>query len=306
MFHLVARFLRAQGWKQWSVAQIETDSLVWWIFPPAARAPAMIGKLPRTPQDTEIARREAAALHALAPFADRLNLPRLLFQADLEDGRFLFVQSGMAGCPLADHADHFDRILPWLDLFQTSVPGAGSMQDAVRDAVNQCRGKLPDLTPGEAQLLSAAQETAAQVAPLSATAVHGDFWTGNILQDGERLAVVDWSNYHFGSPLEDLYNFAAAQGYESRGDLEARMRSMWRVFFDDIPLMRRTRQATAWILARRRISPERLRPLFILFLVHRIACTEFSNHAAWRRFAERYVESSMPEPFAVQNLRHSP
>jgi Phosphotransferase enzyme family len=297
MFHLVAGFLRDQGWKRWSVAQIETDSLVWWIFPPGASTPAMIGKLPRTPLDGEIARREAAALSSLSSVAARLNVPRLLFQAELDDGRFLFLQSGLAGRPLADKADHFDRVLPWLDLFQTSVSPRGSVADAVCCAVDLCRARLPGITPEESRLLSAAEEAAGVLSSLSATAVHGDFWTGNILRDGERLAVVDWSNYHFGSPLEDLHNFAAAQGYESRGGPEEQMRSMWRVFFAGTALRSRTRETTARLLEKRQISRELLRPLFLLFLVHRIACTEFSNHAAWRRFAEQYVASGMPEPF---------
>ena len=299
MFHLVAAFLRSQGWREWSVAQIETDSLVWWIFPPGVSTPAMIGKLPRTSLDVDIARREAAALSSLSPVAGQLNVPRLLFQSELDEGRFLFLQSGFAGRPLADKGEHFDRILPWLDQFQTSIPPRGSLADEVRCAAALCRARLAELTPGEGRLLSAAEDAAARLGSLAAVPVHGDFWAGNILREGERLAVVDWSNYHFGSPLEDLHNFAAAQGYESRGGAEERMRSMWRVFFADTGLRSRTREATARLLEKRQISRELLRPLFLLFLVHRVACTEFSNHAAWRRFAGHYVETGMPEPFDI-------
>jgi phosphotransferase family enzyme len=299
MFHLVAGFLRDQGWTNWSVAQIETDSLVWWIFPPGASTPAMIGKLPRTSLDVDIARREAAALCSLSSVAGRLNVPRLLFQSELDDGRFLFLQSGLAGRPLADKGDHFDLILPWLDLFQTAIPRGGPLADEVRCAAALCRARVVELTPGESQLLSAAEDAAARLGSLAAVPVHGDFWQGNVLWDGERLAVMDWSNYHFGSPLEDLHNFAAAQGYESRGGAEKGMRSMWRVFFGDTGLRSRTREATARILEKRQISRELLRPLFLLFLVHRVACIEFSNHAAWRRFAAHYVEAGMPQPFDI-------
>ena len=299
MFHLVASWLRAQGWREWSVAQIQTDSLVWWIFAPGATAPTVIGKLPRTALDVEIARREAAALEALAPAAEALHVPRLLFQTELDDGRFLFLQSGLTGVPLADKADHFDLILPWLDRFQSSAPAAGSLEEAVRCAIALCRTKLPDLTSAEGRLLAAAAEAAPRLRPFAATAVHGDFWAGNILREGDRLAVVDWSNYHPGSPLEDLHNFAAAQGYESRGGGEDRMQSMWRVFFGDSPLALRTREFSARILDARGFPQDLLRPLFLLFLVRRIACIEFSNHAAWRRFAGRYVEAGLPAPFAL-------
>lgn len=299
MFHLVASWLRAQGWSEWSVAQIQTDSLVWWIFTPGAAAPTVIGKLPRTALDVEIARREAAALAALEPAAEELHVPRLLFQTDLDDGSFLFLQSGLTGVPLTDRADHFDLILPWLDRFQSSVPAAGTLEEAVRCAIALCRTKLPDLTAAEERLLNAAAEAAPGLRAFAATAVHGDFWTGNILREGKRLAVVDWSNYHPGSPLEDLHNFAAAQGYESRGGADQRMQSMWRVFFGDSPLALRTREFTTRILAARGVPQDLLQPLFLLFLVRRIACVEFSNHAAWRRFAERYVEAGMPAPFSA-------
>jgi hypothetical protein len=299
MFHLVASWLRAQGWSEWSVAQIQTDSLVWWIFAPGAAAPTVIGKLPRTALDVEIARREAAALAALEPVAEELHVPRLLFQTDLDDGSFLFLQSGLTGVPLADRADHFDLILSWLDRFQSSVPAAGTLEEAVRCAIALCRTKLPRRTAAEERLLNAAGEAAPGLGAFAATAVHGDFWTGNVLRVDKRLAVVDWSNYHPGSPLEDLHNFAAAQGYESRGGADQRMQSMWRVFFGKSPLALRTREFTTRILAARGLPHELLQPLFLLFLVRRIGCIEFSNHAAWRRFAERYVEAGLPAPFSA-------
>jgi hypothetical protein len=299
MFHPVADFLRQERWDRWTLVQIETAILIWWIFRPGATAPEMIGKLPRTPRDITIARSEAAALDSLSPVAAQLNIPRLRFQADLHNGGFLFVQSGLAGRPLPEKADHFDRVLPWLDAFQQAVPPSGSLGDSLRHSIATTRTQLPDATPAERELLVRAESEATLLDSLPAYAVHGDFWCGNVLDDGGRLGVLDWSTYHFGSPLEDLHNFAAAQGYETHGGTEERMQSMWRVFFNDLPLMRRTAEMTSQMLTSRHIGKELLHPMFLLFLISRIGHVEFTNHAAWRRFAVQYLEAGMPQPFTV-------
>lgn len=299
MFHLVANFLRQQGWQDWSLVQIESANIIWWVFRPQARNPEVIGKLPRSPHDTVLARREAAALGSLRRVAGAVNIPRLMFQAELPDGGFLFVQSGVAGRPLAERTDHFDQVLPWLDAFQKAVSAQGTVAESLCRSITCCRAQLADAAPAELELLMRAEAEAARLDTVQAAAVHGDFWSGNVLNDGGRLGVLDWSNYHFGGPLEDLHNFAAAQGYESRGGDDERMRSMWRVFFSDGPLMRRTADATARMLAGRKLDSSLLRPMFLLFLINRISYVEFSNHAAWRRLAVHYLESGMPELFTV-------
>jgi hypothetical protein len=281
------------------VAQVETDSLVWWIFRPGETIPAAIGKLPRTPLDTEIARREAAALRALQPYSGELGIPRLLFEADLDDGRFLFLQSGSPGRPLSDHGDHFAKVLPWLERFQAKVAAPASIGQALRAAVARCGAVLPDATAEERQLLEFGERLAPELERIPAAPVHGDFWTGNVLEDGGRMFVIDWSNYRAGSPIEDLHNFAAAQAYDSRGDDESRMESMWRVFFADHPLMHATRAASERIVKARGIPAAGQQALFVLFLMVRMACPEFSNHGAWRRCAVRYLRSGAPEPFTV-------
>jgi len=299
MFHLVSDFLRTQGWARWSVTQIETDGLVWWIFPEGAASPALIGKLPRTPRDSDLGRREAAALAILAPYAARLNVPRLVFQTDAHDGRFIFLQSGMPGRPLAEETEALEPVLDWLEQLQDSVPPRGNLAEASCEAVRLCRALLRDPSRAEEHLLASVEAGAPALASLPAVAVHGDFWTGNLLQDKDRLAVVDWSNFHFGSPLEDLHNFAAAQGFRRGGTLESEMQSMWRVFFAETPLSTRTQDATRSRLRRGGLSAEMLQPLFRLFLARRVACVEFCNHASWRRFVEHYVDCGMPEPFTT-------
>jgi hypothetical protein len=298
-FQAIADFLREEGWEDWSLVQMETAFVVWWIFRPGATVPEMIGKLPRNPRDVAQARREAAALADLGAVADKLNVPRLLFQTDLPDDSFLFVQSGVRGRPLPEKADHFDRVLPWLETFQQAIPPGGTLADAMRRAITACRDQLLDPTPAECELLAMAEKEAPKLERYPAVAVHGDFWAGNVLDEDGRLGVLDWSNYHFGSPLEDIHNFAAAHAYDTRGDWDERMRSMWRVFFGDVPLMRRTAEVTVRMLAGSNLDRNLLRPLFLLFLISRISYVEFSNHMAWRRFATHYVDAGMPEPFTV-------
>ena len=296
MFQYVAAYLREQGWTAWSVVQVGRTSLVWWIFRPGESSASVVGKLPRTPLHVTLARKETEALRKLSSWGSHLHIPQLLLATDLPQGGFLFLQSGEPGRPLSDHGDHFARILPWLEAFQ-KIPAGGTAEEAYLRAARICRERVPDLTEAELLLLERGTEMSAVLRSLTACPVHGDFWPCNVLEEGARLSVVDWSNYQSGSPLEDLHNFAAAQGYSGRARTEEPMWSMWRVFFEQTPLMHRTHAATQQILRAKQISAEALHAFFILFLVRRIGCTEFSNHQAWRQLARHYVKTGMPRPF---------
>lgn len=298
MFHHVAAFLRQQGWTAWSVSQLGSNSLIWCIFRPGDISPSIVGKLPRTPLHTALARKEARALQNLGPFAARLGIPRLLFEVDLPRDGYLFLQSGVPGALLPEQGAFFGRIVPWLLHFQ-QTPARGTLDDVCYDASAECLGRLDGMTDTEQRLTVCAREMGAELHAIPAFPVHGDFWTGNVLEHRASLSVIDWSNYQYGSPLEDLHNFAAGQGYDARDRAEDSMWSMWRVFFADTPLMQRTRVATLEILKNHGIPTELLRPLFVLFLVRRLGCTEFTNHNAWRRLAAHYLGTGMPEPFTV-------
>jgi hypothetical protein len=298
MFQPVARYLRQQGWTNWSLAQIETDAIVWWIFRKGESQPAMVGKVPRTPLDCEIARREARALRELEASPGELGIPRLLFQTELDDGRFIFLQSAVPGRPIANRMESIGKLTPWLERFQGTTSAGRTLAEATRSAAARCAAALPDLHPKERELLALAERLAPGLESLPASPVHGDFWAGNVLEAGGRFSVIDWSNFHNGSPVEDVHNFAAAVGDREK-DIERRTAGMWSAFFGDSPLMGATQEATRRLLHNRGFAQDTLRACFILFLITRIACLEFSNHAAWRRLAARYMESGSPEPFAA-------
>jgi hypothetical protein len=296
MFHPVACYLRQQGWKEWTLAQIQTDALVWWIFRPGEALPAIVGKLPRTKLDSEIARREADALRQLDPAAAGLGIPRLLFDTELDGGRFLFLQSAVPGQPVLNDLPSLPKAAGWLERFQSSVRAQGSIADALCDGAARCSAILHDLSAQESGLLELARRLAAESAALPAVPVHGDFWAGNVLESRGQISVIDWSNYRSGSPIEDLCNFAAAIP-DTKDNAQGRMRRMWDVFFADTPLMRATRDGSLRMLAARGYPQESLRAVFVLFLMARTAGIEFSNHAAWRLLVARYMDAGAPPPF---------
>jgi aminoglycoside phosphotransferase (APT) family kinase protein len=146
-------------------------------------------------------------------------------------------------------------------------------------------------------LISAAREQLELLAALPVVPVHGDFWAGNLLKHHRRIHVIDWGHFHYGTPTEDLHNFVAALAYRRRPTPDEEAAIMWDAFFGPSALCSLAENATTRTLERWHIPREMLRPMFVVFVMSRLALTGFSNHEAWRAFAARYVASGMPSPF---------
>jgi hypothetical protein len=300
MFHPLAEYLREQGWERWSVAQVETKLLIWLIFTPGDSTPRIVGKLPRTALDVAICRREAAALCKLAGVADALGIPKLLLSCDLPGGKFLFVQSGVPGLPVPDRIPLSD-VIPWLENFQNGLGCEGTVAETAAEVASICHRQV-DLTPEERRLLDLAISSQ-ELGRVAACAAHGDFWAGNIYSRNGRFYVFDWSNFHYGSPVEDVYNFIADQGYRGQSGVEAGMESLWRVFFGSTMQPAPGEIITRSILAARGIDSHAIGPLFLVFLATRLARVEFSTHAAWRLFIRRFLEAGAPTPFEIRDTQ---
>ena len=297
MFYWAARYLRETGWSDWDVLQL--NGRVWLIFRPGEKAPAAVGKSSTTPMLRDSALRECRALEYLAPYSEELSVPRLLFQQDTASG-FIHIQTAMPGKPLRRELSpgagsrieaQFDIIEGWLAKLQALVPSLASLAAVFRQRILAAN---PACVPQA--LLGAAAGSLPLFASVPAVAVHGDFFGGNVLVSASRVSVIDWDTFHHGAPLEDLFSFATGAVFRYR-EIELSARLIGDVFRGSSPLAARTRAAVLRSLARVGLPAERLRPLYWMYLIDRLMRERYADQAAWRIFAERYIEAGMPAPW---------
>src|SRR5262249_39533635 len=148
----------------------------------------------------------------------------------------------------------------------------------------------------EESLLGRAEALAKAIPPTPAVPVHGDFWAGNVLAEGGRLAVVDWSAFHPGSAIEDLFDFVSAAVYRHRQSVDVAARSLWRVFFEPCTVQRLARAAATRTLAQAALPAQVLHAGFLGFLISRLTLRQVP---AWQAFVARYVRAGMPAPFEL-------
>ena len=105
---------------------------------------------------------------------------------------------------------------------------AASLQAIPRQILTQ---ELP-------RLLQMAQQLEGCVGPVDVVFAHNDLLSGNLIDDGQRLWLIDWDYAGFNSPLFDLANLSANNGFSHEDD--ARLLALyfgtepvaqrWRVF----------------------------------------------------------------------------
>lgn len=193
------------------------------LFRPGDRRPAYTLKLPTTGPAETATRREQHLLHDLrradlGPLA--ATLPRPLAEVDAQ-GRRALLMTAVGGSPMftayhrwrhtasqsAVRAD-FDAAGCWLADFQRRTAGPPGPPDRGRATLAVLRRRFPEETAALARLEHVQAVLARAVAP--STAVHGDFWAGNLLVSGGRVTgVVDWeAGSTSGDPVGDLVRFA--------------------------------------------------------------------------------------------------
>jgi len=192
------------------------------LFRPGHRRPAYALKLPTTVLAETAIRRERVLLgdllrSELGPLA--ATVPRPLAELDVQ-GRCALLVTAVGGSPMftAYHrwrhtaarssvrAD-FDAAGSWLAAFQGRTAGQAGRPDAHGAPVEVLRRRFP----GETGALSSLERVHALLARAARpTAVHGDFWAGNLLTTGGRVTgVVDWeAGSTRGDPVSDLVRFA--------------------------------------------------------------------------------------------------
>jgi hypothetical protein len=194
------------------------------LFEPDRQWPTLAVKLPTGPAAAAKVRAETELLHDVA----RLDLGSLAATVPVvvntvrHHGFPALVTTALPGTPmLVDYHRHghtthprtaagdFSCATRWLAVFQSATRTGFAQLDlapGVEETLRERRPRNPMLT--ELPLLRARLRR--HRAPR--TAVHGDFWMGNLLtHDGKLTGVVDWERFEpAGSPGRDLARFALA------------------------------------------------------------------------------------------------
>lgn len=192
---------------------------------PAPGREGMVVKIPSTTVAGESVDREGRMLVEMRrlPLGKVAStIPRYIESLDLQ-GRPVLVSTAVPGTPMtlgyhqwshtmrpATVRADFEAAFAWLDAFQTATARAGASVDwpgQVLEAVSGRWDGHPALPAALARLASASDRLSG--CGVTSTAVHGDFWFGNLLvQSGGVSGVVDWEHAApCGSPLRDGVRF---------------------------------------------------------------------------------------------------
>ncbi len=161
----------------------------------------------------------------LGPLA--ATLPRYVDSLDV-DGRPVLVSTAVPGVPMSiayhrwGHTarrgpvrDDVEAAFGWLAQFQAATSRAEAPAPWPAQVLEQVCGRWdghPALAPARLRLERAVRALAGT--RTLTTAVHGDFWFGNLLTDDGRVSgVVDWEGAVLhGSPLPDAVRFVLSYG----------------------------------------------------------------------------------------------
>jgi aminoglycoside phosphotransferase (APT) family kinase protein len=190
--------------------------------------PAFVVKVPTTMRAAQVVRNEGYLLEALGDLGlGKLaaTLPRAVGYLSA-DGMPALVTTALLGVPMTVRYHAFRHIAArrrvradfaaagtWLADLQTRTAGRADHVTMLGDALDTLATRFPGypgLSTLRHRLRLASHMMAACVTPR--TVVHGDYWLGNLLMDGNRVVgVVDWeSGALAGEPLRDVARFAVS------------------------------------------------------------------------------------------------
>jgi len=188
--------------------------------------PAFVVKVPTTPHAARVVRREGdllAALHGWGLGVLSATVPRPTGYLDA-DGLPALVSHALSGTPMTvryhgwRHTARPRRVRRdftaaggWLAALQVRTagePAPVAMLDDALETIGTRFAEHPALLSLRRELAAPAERLRRQYTPR--TVVHGDYWFGNLLVDGDRVVgVVDWeAGALAGEPLRDVARFA--------------------------------------------------------------------------------------------------
>ncbi len=196
------------------------------LIPRASTRPTLAVKIPttRAAEATIVAeRRVLAELGARLRATILTTIPTIAHLPEAQGGPAL-VTTALPGTPMRTryhawrhlasvHAvrDDFRAVERWLAWFHSATAGAPEPIDMDNGAFMMLRHRFADDPRLDGILATlGAIHSRLRLSKTPRTAVHGDFWFGNLLTVGEEISgVIDWeSGSNWGEPVRDLVRFA--------------------------------------------------------------------------------------------------
>jgi aminoglycoside phosphotransferase len=196
------------------------------LFPNGSSQPSLAIKVPTTAAaEATIAAEKSVlvALHASRPGNALTSIPKIADVAAAR-GRPALATTALPGSPMttryhawrhlaapAEVRADFLAVEKWLAKFQSATAGARcpvEMDGGLTEVLRQRFANDPAVDQVLARLSALHARLRTTTTPR--TAVHGDFWFGNLLMTGEEISgVIDWENGAVvGEPVRDLVRFA--------------------------------------------------------------------------------------------------
>jgi aminoglycoside phosphotransferase len=196
------------------------------LIPHGSEQPTVAVKIPTTKgAEATIAaeRRLLTDLRARLPAAMLSTIPTIVHLAEAQ-GRVALVTTALPGSPMRNryHAwqhlasadavrDDFMAVERWLARFQSATAGPPAPVDMDNGGVAILRRRFAGDPALDGTLATfGAIHARLRTSKTPRTAVHGDFWFGNLLVSGEEISgVVDWeAGSKRGEPVRDIVRFA--------------------------------------------------------------------------------------------------
>ena len=143
---------------------------------------------------------------------------------------------------MADAVRQLAACLAQIHRIDGNNPALVFVSEHVMDFTNNFRntGEHADKSPNLDKILKTLESTWPPPRPNRPALLHGDFWPGNILWQGGRLAaVIDWEDAERGEPLADLaisrLDLQTIYGAESMEVFTRHYQSLTAIDFTDLP-----------------------------------------------------------------------
>ena len=271
------------------------SKLCCYIFIDNEPQPRWVAKMMRSRVDNEILAREYGIIRYLRDHGSdfvRTTVPGPLLTTYIAE-HLVGIEPYLTGQPMdgclshtemwmdGDMRDYLDLAIDWLIRTQKETPSchaqltSDQLESHFLRPIDRLR-KVARLTTAEQIYLERLTERIDSVSgyPLALGFNHGDFQSGNILLDGDSIAVIDWEfGAITGLPLMDVFSFlrrmyARSRGLEEiDGHLDDYLEAFEEVFFKGGDFAKVSAEYVCRACKKLDICPEWIDVLFPMFLI---------------------------------------
>jgi Phosphotransferase enzyme family len=243
-------------------------------------------------------RMEYLALDHLAPWADELQIPRVIEWEETANECRL-TQTGISGrqddTGVSTHASghtldlKFADVFAWIDKFETvALPRYCTVNALAAEFAGKIENK-PAIRSSATELIRLLFELR-RVGHMAAVPTHGDLHWRNVLLQHPGVGVIDWATFDSGFPLQNKFSYTVNNVYFEHGRSFRLVENYHHVFFSDSP-------ACKWLLNLVRqmgFSIEEASQLFYCFFANQLCLDAEMPVQTWLDILDFLRENRFP------------